>query len=163
MQSDLIRISDEVIDLQETYRALSDRECGAQLVFVGVVRDENEGRRVATVSYDAFVPLAQKTLLELAQEVRQRISSPLRLVLLHRLGRLRIGEVSAVVGVSSPHRAESYDASRYLIEQLKGRLPVWKEECYVDGEKKWLGGAELTAEGGGSDTRGRTLIAHGGK
>ncbi|RIL03466.1 MAG: hypothetical protein DCC75_12945 [Proteobacteria bacterium] len=161
MPSNLIRVSEEAINLERVNHALSDAQCGAELVFVGVVRDKNEGRRVTAVTYEAFVPLAKKTLLALANEVREKVGPPLRVALLHRLGTLQVGEISTVIGVSSPHRSESYDASRYLIEQIKLRLPVWKEEHYIDGSRDWLDGVELAPKGGSGDTSGRTIIAHG--
>ncbi len=145
MGMDLLRVLTEAIDMSLVYEALSDPECGAQLVFTGTVRNENEGRGVRAVHYEAFAPLAETVFGDLAREVREKVGTPLRLVMMHRVGTLKVGVISTVIGVASAHRAESYAASRYLIEQLKIRVPVWKEEHYIDGEKTWLDGTELSA------------------
>ena len=162
MASDTLRICTEEIDIASVYAALADPEFGAQLVFVGVVRDQNEGSKVSAVSYEAFVPLAQTILSELAQEVREIVKARLRVVIIHRLGTLKVGEISTAIGVASAHRAESYEASRFLIEQLKVRVPVWKEEHYVDGENKWLDGAQLASKDS-CDNPGRGSFLQNGK
>jgi molybdopterin synthase catalytic subunit len=122
---------------------LSGRECGAQLVFWGLVRDSNEGRRVEAVSYDAHAQLAEKSFREIGQEALERFGRDLRIVVMHRTGRLVVGEVSVVIGVASGHRDDAYAASRYIIEELKVRSPVWKQEHYVDGDSEWLRGHAL--------------------
>ena len=153
MARDLLQVTTKPIDLTIALSGLADPACGAQLVFIGTVRQENQRKTVEAVHYEAFIPLAESIFRELAEEVRGQIEPKLRVVILHRLGILRVGEVSTVIGVSSPHRGESYDASRYLIEQLKVRVPIWKEEHYVDGERVWLDGAVLVAPDCNSDYR----------
>ena len=105
--SDLLQVSAEPFDMGRVYQALSDPECGAQLVFTGVVRNENDGRKVDAVHYEAFAPLAETVFKELAQEVREKIGATLRVVIWHRVGTLKVGELSTVIGLASPHRAES--------------------------------------------------------
>jgi molybdopterin synthase catalytic subunit len=122
---------------------LSAAEHGAELLFHGVVRDENDGRVVRAVSYDVFAPLAEQTFREIGEEALARWGPGLRVVVVHRAGRLDVGEVSVVVGVASPHRDEAYLASRYVIEQLKLRAPIWKQEHYADGDSSWLRGHSL--------------------
>lgn len=123
---------------------------GAQAMFVGVVRDENGGRQVNAVSYDAFEPLTLQVFRELCAEARARWGEAVSCVVVHRRGRLAVGEASVLVAACAPHRAESFEACRYLIEQLKVRAPVWKQEHYVDGDSEWLKGHELChhADGG---------------
>lgn len=116
---------------------------GATLLFLGVVRNQNEGRAVRAVSYDAFAPLAEATFREIGTEAFARFGPALRVVVVHRAGRLEVGEVSVAVGVASPHRDEAYAASRYVIEQLKVRSPIWKQEHYADGDSGWLRGHTL--------------------
>ena len=140
---DCLKIVDSVIDLGAVLEHLSDPCCGAQLLFSGVVRNQNVGQAVNGVSYEAFPALANQVLKELAQEARSLVGSPLRIAILHRTGFLKVGEISTVVAVATPHRDASYTASRFLIEQLKARLPVWKEERYSDGNSEWLDGNEL--------------------
>ena len=160
MAQDLLRICSEPVDINEAYAALLDPRFGAQLVFTGTVRNENDGRPVEAVSYEAFVEMALAVFSELAAEVRTRCPAELGIVLIHRTGRLLVSEISTVVGVAGPHRAETYEASRYLIEQVKQRLPVWKEEHYTDGKSTWLDGAQIPC--GGDSSRG-AVIPHGQK
>jgi molybdopterin synthase catalytic subunit len=124
---------------------LAAAENGAELLFHGVVRNRNEGRPVQAVSYDVFAPLAETAFREIGEEAVARFGPGLRVVVVHRSGRLEVGEVSVVVGVASPHRDEAYGASRYVIEQLKVRAPIWKQEHYVDGDSAWLLGHTLRA------------------
>jgi molybdopterin synthase catalytic subunit len=116
---------------------------GAQVVFRGVVRNHNQGRAVTAVSYDAFVPLTERVFGEIAAEARARWGGGLSLTILHRTGRLAVGEASVVVAAASPHRGESFEAARYVIDELKTRAPIWKQEHYVDGESEWLPGHAL--------------------
>lgn len=115
---------------------------GAVAVFVGVVRNSHEGRSVAAVSYDAFEPLAAKTLAAIALEAAGRFRA--RVAVEHRLGRLLVGEASVAIAAGSPHRAEAFDACRWVIEEIKRRLPVWKQEHYVGGGNSWLEGCSLS-------------------
>jgi molybdopterin synthase catalytic subunit len=112
---------------------------GAALLFWGVVRQENDGRAVSQLEYSAYAPMAEKEMLRIADEARERCGTG-AIHVVHRVGRLEIGEASVAIAVASPHRAEAYEASRYVIEQLKQRVPVWKREGYVDGETEWVPG-----------------------
>jgi molybdopterin synthase catalytic subunit len=112
---------------------------GAALLFWGVVREENDGRAVSSLEYSAYAPMAEKEMLRIADEARARFGTG-AIHVVHRTGLLRIGEASVAIAVASPHRAEAYEASRYVIEQLKQRVPVWKREGYVDGETEWVPG-----------------------
>lgn len=112
---------------------------GAALLFWGVVRQENDGRAVSRLEYSAYAPMAEKEMLRIADEARERFGTG-AIHVVHRVGTLEIGEASVAIAVASPHRAEAYEASRYVIEQLKQRVPVWKREGYVDGETEWVPG-----------------------
>lgn len=147
MSSILVRMTDEPLSIDAFSRALCRDDAGAQLVFTGVVRNRNEGRQVLAVTYDAHRPLAEKTFREIAEEACARWGADLSVVVAHRAGRLSVGEVSVVIGVASPHRDEAYQASRYVIEQLKVRSPVWKQEHYADGDSDWLKGHSLRSDG----------------
>lgn len=114
---------------------------GASLLFVGVVRDHNDGRRVTGVHYDAFEEMAVRVLEEIVREAEESFGTD-RIAVLHRIGDLTIGEVSVAIAVSTPHRAESYEASRFIIEEIKRRLPVWKKEQYTDGAMEWVEGTK---------------------
>jgi molybdopterin synthase catalytic subunit len=105
---------------------------GALCLFLGVVRDENEGRRVLRLEYEAYEDMALPLMEEIAAEARRQFGvGEVRIV--HRLGRLEIGEVSVAVAAASPHRAEAFAACRYAIDTLKARVPIWKKEFYADG------------------------------
>jgi molybdopterin synthase catalytic subunit len=109
---------------------------GALCLFVGVVRNENRGRAVVRLEYEAYEEMALPLMHEIAAETRRRF--PVTLIrLVHRLGRLEIGEPSVAVAVSSPHRAEAFEACRFAIDALKARVPIWKKELYADGSA-WL-------------------------
>jgi molybdopterin synthase catalytic subunit len=113
---------------------------GAAVVFLGMVREENDGRRVSGLRYDAYVTMAEEVLRAIADEAGHRAGTD-RVAVVHRIGELAVGDVSVAIAVSSPHRAEAFDAARYTIESIKQRLPVWKQEHYVDGAPRWLDGA----------------------
>lgn len=132
-------ITRDVIDPMAVLTRVGSPADGAAILFLGTVREQNEGRRVSGMSYDAFVEMAEPVLRTIAVEAAERAGSD-RIAVVHRIGELRIGEVSVAIAVSSPHRAEAFDAARYVIEQIKLRLPVWKHEHYVDGESSWLAG-----------------------
>ena len=116
---------------------------GAQLIFQGLVRNHNQGKPVLGVSYDVHPVLAAAAFQEIAQEAVAKWGEDLSIQVIHRSGRLNVGECSLVLIVSSKHRDESYQASRYLIEQLKHRAPIWKKEHYRDGDSEWLEGHAL--------------------
>jgi molybdopterin synthase catalytic subunit len=109
---------------------------GAGLLFVGVVRDKNDGRAVTGMEYTAYDAMAEKEMAAIAREVEERFGSSI--VILHRIGKLSIGEASVAIAVGHGHRDEAYQASRYAIEQLKARVPIWKREHYVDGTREWV-------------------------
>jgi molybdopterin synthase catalytic subunit len=119
--------------------------------FVGLVRDRNAGRRVLWLDYEAYAPLAVKAFDQIEAEATARWSEA-RLSILHRTGRVNIGEPSVVIAVASPHRAEAFAACRYAIERIKQVAPIWKHEHFEGGEV-WIEGA--TADP--ADDQARTL------
>lgn len=143
----LVRMTDEPLSIDAFSRTLCRDDAGALLMFSGVVRNRNDGRQVLAVTYDAHRQLAEQTFRDIAREACERWGADLSLVVAHRAGRLSVGEVSVVIGVASSHRDEAYQASRYVIEQLKVRSPVWKQEHYADGDSHWLKGHALRADG----------------
>ena len=109
---------------------------GAVVTFVGTVRDQNRGRAVTAMEYEAYPEMARPLLAELAAETAARFRLE-GVVLIHRLGRLAVGEAAVFIGVASAHRAEAFDAARHLIDTLKERVPIWKKEHYADGSA-WI-------------------------
>jgi molybdopterin synthase catalytic subunit len=132
-------ITRDAIDVAALLPLVGAAEDGALLVFVGVVRDHNDGRQVSGMRYDAYVEMAEHVLADIAREASVRLGTD-RVVVVHRIGDLRVGDASVATVVSSAHRAEAYDASRYIIEEIKKRLPVWKQEHYMEGTARWLDG-----------------------
>jgi molybdopterin synthase catalytic subunit len=118
---------------------------GAALLFWGVVRNVNDGRAVSQLEYTAYEAMAEREMLRIADEARERWGTG-DIHVVHRIGTLGIGEASVAIAVASPHRGEAYEASRYVIEQLKERVPVWKREGYVDGDREWVPGFTRAAE-----------------
>ena len=130
----LARLVREPIDAA-ALAAASPRD-GAVCLFVGVVREENRGRAVVAIDYEAYEEMALPLLQEIGDEtVRLHPVTEVRLV--HRLGHLRVGEASVAVAVASPHRREAFAACRHAIDALKARVPIWKKEHYADGSA-WL-------------------------
>ncbi|MBI3554821.1 MAG: molybdenum cofactor biosynthesis protein MoaE [Deltaproteobacteria bacterium] len=138
-----VQVSDAVITSQEITGLLDNPGHGAQILFSGVVRNSNLGRQVNGVSYDAFAPLTTRTLHEICVEAQSKWGAGLQFHVLHRTGLVQVGEASLLIAVSAPHRDEAYKASRYVIEQIKVRAPIWKKEHYIDGESEWLKGHAL--------------------
>ena len=111
---------------------------GATVLFVGTVREVNDGRAVTGIEYRAYEAMAARELQAIAQEACA-LDELLDVVVEHRLGTLDLGEASVVVAVAHPHRGPAFDAARRIVEQLKQRVPIWKLEHYVDGTREWVG------------------------
>ncbi len=119
---------------------------GATVLFTGTVRDQNEGRAVHGIEYTAYVDMAERELANIVRESCEKFGTD-DVIAVHRIGHLAVGEASVAIVAAHPHRDEAYAASRYVIEQIKVRLPVWKREAYVDGGREWVGrdsGADRT-------------------
>lgn len=134
-----VAVTSDPIDTTGLMKRVGADEDGAILLFVGVVRNHNDGRDVSGVGYEAYGEMAEKVLREIVTEASVALGSD-RIAVVHRVGDLVIGDVSVAIAVSSPHRAEGYEASRYVIEEIKKRVPVWKHEHYTDGTVEWVGG-----------------------
>ncbi len=130
------RITEEPIQTERLLR-LGSQADGALLLFDGRVRDQNNGRPVARLRYEAYTEMAERELEAILRETADRCEAT-RIEAVHRTGTLEIGEASVAIAVSSPHRAAAFKASRYVIEEIKKRLPVWKREAYADGSGAWV-------------------------
>jgi len=120
---------------------------GAVSLFLGTVRDLNDGRGVTGMEYEAYEPMAEAELRAVAQAACNG-SAELVIALEHRVGQLDVGEVSVAIACAHPHRAPAMDAARLVIDALKQRVPIWKREHYVDGERSWID--PTTVQGSGS-------------
>jgi molybdopterin synthase catalytic subunit len=125
------------IDSAALVAEVASASCGASSLFLGTVRDVNAGRAVVGIDYSGYEEMAQRQLARIAAEAAEQFGTD-RIVVEHRLGELALGEVSVAIAVSHPHRAGAMDATRYIIEALKKRVPIWKREHYVDGTREWV-------------------------
>jgi molybdopterin synthase catalytic subunit len=135
------------IDPAEVLARVGAASDGAILLFLGTVRDHADGRSVGGMHYEAYQAMAEEVLGAIAREAADRLGTD-RVAVIHRVGELEIGDVSVAIAVSSAHRAEAYDASRYVIEEIKRRLPVWKHERYIGGDAGWVRGHDLNDRNG---------------
>ena len=143
-------ITTESLDGFEPFGELGSEADGALLVFQGRVRETNRGRAVARLAYEAYEEMAERELSAICHEAVDRFEIG-AVAAAHRVGDLGLREVSVAVGVSAGHRDACYRASRWIMEAIKARLPVWKHEHYVDGDSHWVGASEAaTAADDGS-------------
>lgn len=130
-------ITSQVIDLDRFRRGQLDTSCGAYVQFEGWVRDHNEGQAVLRLEYEVYEPLAVKEGENIIAEAQEKFGIS-NAAAIHRSGLMELTEAAVVVGVSSPHRSEAFDACRYIIDETKVRLPIWKKEHYASGEAEWV-------------------------
>lgn len=136
----LYRIVDHPLDPQEAIRAVSGPDRGAIALFIGTTRDHRDGRPVRYLEYQAYAAMAESVLGDIGREIASRFGTP-HLAVLHRVGRLEVGEASVVIAVASAHRREALDACAYAIDRLKKTVPIWKKEHYADGGA-WIEGSD---------------------
>lgn len=125
------------IDVSAARRALEDPACGGFVSFEGWVRNHNEGQPVQSLEYEAFAALAEKEGTRILTEAREKFSID-RAVCVHRTGHLQIGDLAVWTGVSAAHRDAAFAACRYLIDETKARVPIWKKERYTTGATQWI-------------------------
>ena len=131
-------ISSQIIDAGLLRADLDDQAAGACVVFEGRVRNHNEGRAVERLEYEAHRPIAEAEGLRILEEARDRFGCT-RALAVHREGLLELGEIAVWIGVLAPHRDAAFAACRYIIDELKSRLPIWKKEFYRDRTSQWIG------------------------
>lgn len=130
-------ITESPLDVNHILFKVYHPDHGAAIAFVGTTREWTAGQRTVTLEYEAYVPMAEAALSQIGEEISARWPSTL-CAISHRIGTVGIGEISVVIAVSSSHRAGAYEASRYAIERLKQKVPIWKKEIYEDGTE-WKG------------------------
>lgn len=129
---DVLRLTHEAIRIPEIVKEMKAPECGGLVAFDGFVRDNFKGRKTLYLEYEAYEPMALEKMREIVATLRARFGVS-RVAMVHRLGRLEVGETSVVIAVSAPHRAAAFDACRYAIDTLKHAVPIWKKEFFADG------------------------------
>ena len=135
---DWIEVTLDPLSERAVARAVEHPGAGALALFSGVVRDQTGGRRVKFLEYEAHGAMALAKMREIGAVIRSRWPAITRIALVHRIGRLEIGESSVMIAVSSPHRAQAFEACRFAIDTLKETVPIWKKEHFEDGEV-WVG------------------------
>ena len=135
----------EAIDSAALLDSVSTPAFGGTVLFCGTVRAGPEDGPVVAIEYSAYDPMAESECARIEAEVEKRWPG-LRMALRHRLGRVPIGEASIVIAVAAPHRAEAFEVCRYVIDEVKVRLPIWKREYLDDGEKRWRSNAPTKTE-----------------
>jgi molybdopterin synthase catalytic subunit len=133
----MIRLTTDAINYAALTESVCRPECGGVVLFLGTVRDLTDGRVTVALEYEAYSAMAEKKLAEIEQETRRRWPVG-EMALVHRLGRLDVGEVSVAAAVSCPHRAEAFEACRFAIDRLKELAPIWKQENWADGSTEWV-------------------------
>jgi len=129
--------SRESVLAEEVRRLVTDDASGAYVAFEGWVRNHNEGQQVRRLEYEAYESLGVKEGERILAEAEQRFGIS-TMYCVHRLGQLEIGDMAVIVGVSTPHRGEAFDACRFIIDAVKHRVPIWKKEHYVNGDSGWV-------------------------
>ena len=136
--ADIYRVVTEPLSPDAIAAEVDDPGAGGIVIFSGVVRNETGGRPVKFLEYEAHAPMAEVKMREIGESLRARWSGVKRVAMLHRIGRLEIGEASVLIAVSAAHRGDAFEACRYAIDTLKRTVPVWKKEHFEDGEV-WVG------------------------
>lgn len=133
----MITLTRDEIDTQALLESVRSPRSGAVVLFLGTVREMTNGRQTLALDYDAYPEMAEAKMAELEREAREKW--PVNgLEIVHRLGHLELGDASVAVAVSCPHRDQAFEAGRFLIDELKVRVPIWKKENWSDGTTEWV-------------------------
>jgi molybdopterin converting factor subunit 1 len=135
--SQVFRVSDAPLDLEEVVRAVSADAHGGIVTFTGVVRNLSHGKKILKLEYEAYRPMAERKMAEIGRKIADEIAG-VRVAIVHRVGTLTVGEAAVVIAASAPHRAQAFEACRAAIDRLKESVPIWKKEIAEDGEE-WIG------------------------
>ena len=133
----MFRVTDKPIDLHELVDCVTDPEAGAIATFIGTTRNNNQGRKVIALDYEAYPEMAEKELARLGEEAKKKWQI-CRMAIVHRIGPVQITEPSVIIAVSAAHREAAFAACRFAIEEIKKTVPIWKKEVYEGGEI-WIG------------------------
>ena len=141
LHTKIIDLSKEKIKPENAEEFIASSKFGASIVFYGTVRKNNENKKVTGITYDSHDELVIKSFKEIYNEADQKLNIKEKSVYIeHVKGYVGLGEISIIIAVACPHRVEAYDLSRYIIEEIKKRSPIWKKEHYEDNDSEWLKG-----------------------
>ncbi len=133
----MFKLTEEKLEKMDLREGLNDPRSGALASFEGWVRDHNDGKKVVLLEYEAHDTLCQKEARKILAEACQKFGV-IQVKSFHRTGKLKVGEMAVWVGVTAPHRHEAFQACRYVIDEIKHRLPIWKKEHYASGDSGWV-------------------------
>ena len=143
----IIDIKEKKISFSDAEKYISSSDYGASIYFAGTVRNQNNNKSVIGITYDSHDALVLKSFREIYQETEQKLKIQNKAVFIeHAKGYLNLGEISIIIAVACKHRDEAYILSRYIIEEIKKRSPIWKKEHYADNKSDWLKGNPITYE-----------------
>ena len=141
LHAKVVNIKKEKIEISKAEEFIASSKFGASIFFTGTVRDTNENKKVTGITYDSHDELVIKSFKEIYEETDKKLHIKNKAVFIeHVKGYVGLGEISIIIAVGCPHRAEAYDLSRYIIEEIKKRSPIWKKEHYKNKEGEWLKG-----------------------
>ena len=133
----MFRVTTEPLSMQQVNDLVKRPTDGAVVTFDGIVRDNFDGRSVRYLEYEAYAAMAEKKLAEIGAEVQHKFAIG-AIAIVHRIGRLEIGESSIVIAVAAPHRHAAFEACSYAMDRVKAEVPVWKKEFFTDGADHWV-------------------------
>jgi molybdopterin synthase catalytic subunit len=154
-------LTHEPIELAPLLRAVAAPERGGIATFLGLVRNQHEGRAVLGLDYSAYAPMAEAECARIVEEAERRW--PARVALRHRVGSLEIGDVAVAVAAAAAHRDAAFAACRYLIEETKSRVPIWKKELYADGTVAWVDPTRNAASPAAAERAESPAVARGAR
>ena len=147
LHAKIINIKEKKISLSEAEKIISSSEFGASIYFTGTVRNQNNNKSVIGITYDRHDELVLKSFKEIYEEANQKLNIQNKTVFIeHAKGYLNLGEISIIIAVACKHRDEAYILSKYIIEEIKKRSPIWKKEHYADNQSDWLKGNPIVHE-----------------
>ncbi|XP_074650049.1 molybdopterin synthase catalytic subunit-like [Tubulanus polymorphus] len=139
---DNVKIQEDPLSIEKVTELISDPSAGGLSLFVGVTRDNFNGKKVVQLEYEAYSPMALKEMNKICQEIRAKWPSIKHIALYHRIGQVPITEASVIIAASSPHRVDCQAATQFGIDALKATVPIWKKEFYEDSSSRWKENAE---------------------
>jgi len=137
-----VRITRQAINPARVLASVGDNEAGGAVLFVGTIRRRSGGKTVEGLTYEVYRGMAERRMREIEARVRKKWPV-VKIAMVHRYGRLKVGEVSVAVAISCEHRAEAFEACRYTIDTIKGTLPMWKKERFKGGSQTWVKGTPI--------------------
>mgnify|MGYP001163776866 CR=1 FL=1 len=147
LHTKIVNINEKKISLLEAEKFISSSDYGASIYFTGTVRNNNNNKSVIGITYDSHDALVLKSFKEIYEEASKKLNIDNKAVFIeHAKGYLNLGEVSIIIAVACKHREEAYILSRFIIEEIKKKSPIWKKEHYVDNQSDWLEGNPIVYE-----------------